>query len=89
MPNIMASVAEYEYSTIFINAQTGVPINTTLNEMGWKQGLTYIQVDNSTAVGVATKVFCQKKSNAMDMRFYCINGRIEQGQFLVFWRPGP
>ena len=25
----------------------------------------------------------------MDMRFYWINDRIEQGQFRVFWRPGP
>ena len=25
----------------------------------------------------------------MDMRFYGINGRIEQGQSRVFWRPGP
>ena len=25
----------------------------------------------------------------MDMRFYLINNRIEQGQFHVFWRQGP
>ena len=24
----------------------------------------------------------------MDLCFYCINDRIEQGQFRVFWRPG-
>ena len=55
MRNIMASVAETEYGTIFINAQTSVHIHTTLNEMGWKQGPTAIQVDNFTAVGIATK----------------------------------
>ena len=37
MHNIMASAAEAEYGTIFINAQTDVPIRTTLNEMGCNQ----------------------------------------------------
>ena len=57
MRNIMLSAAETEYGTIFINAQTAVPIRTTLNEMGWKQGPRSIQVENSTAVGIATKYF--------------------------------
>ena len=89
MRNIVASAAEAEYVTIFINAQTDVPIRTTLNEMGWKQGPTSIQFDNSTAVGIATKEFRQNKSKAMDMQFYWINNRIEQGKFRVFWRPCP
>ena len=89
MRNIMASEYEVEYGTIFVDAQTVVPIRTTLHEMGWKQGPTTIQVENSTAVGIATKEFRPKTSNAIDMRFYWINDRIEQGQFRVFWRPGP
>ena len=80
----MASASDAEYSTIFVNEQTSVPIRTTLNEMGWKQGPTAIQVDNSTAVGIATKDFFQNKSKAMDMRFYWIYDRIKQGQFRVF-----
>ena len=87
--NIMASAAKAEYGTIFVNSQTAVPIRTTLSEMGWKQGPTVIQVDNSTTVVIVTKEFFQKKSNSMDMRFYWINDRIKQGQFFVFWRPGP
>ena len=54
MRNIMASAAEAEYITIFVNAQTAVPIRTTLSEMGWPQGPTDTQVDNYTAVGIAT-----------------------------------
>ena len=57
--------------------------------MGWKQGPTAIQVDNSTAVGIATKEFLQNKYKAIDMRFYWINERIEQGKLRVFWRPAP
>ena len=79
MRNIMVSAAEAEYKTIFINTQTAVPINATLSEMGWKQGPTAIQMDNSTAVGIATKEFRHKKSKAMDMRFYWINDRIKLG----------
>ena len=67
MHNNMASAAEAEYGTIFINAQTVVPIRTTLSEMGWPQGPTAIQIENSTVVGIATKEFRQKKSEAMDM----------------------
>ena len=63
MRNIMASVAEVEYGTIVINAQTYVPIRTTLNEMGWKKGPTDIQVDNSTAVGISTKEFRQRNQS--------------------------
>ena len=55
MQNIMASAAESEYGTIFVNAQTAVPIRTVLSEMRWTQGPTAIQVDNSIAVGIATK----------------------------------
>ena len=84
MRNIMASAAEAEYGTIFINAQTAVPIRTTLSDMGWPQGPTAIQVNNSTVVGIATKEFRQKKSKAMDMRFYWMNNKTKQGQFRVF-----
>ena len=44
MRNIMESASEAEYGTILINAQTNMPIYTTLNEMGWKQGPTAIKV---------------------------------------------
>ena len=75
--NIMASAAEAEYGTIFIILQTAVTTRTTLNVMDWKQGPTAIQVENSTAVGIATKDFRQNKSKAMDMRLYWIKDRIK------------
>ena len=55
MRNIMASAAETEYGTIFVNAHTAVSIRTTLTEMGWKQGPTAIQVENYIVVGIAIK----------------------------------
>ena len=61
MRNIMASVAEAKYGTIFVNYQISVPNRTTLTEMRRKQVPTAIQVDNYTAVGIATKEFRQNK----------------------------
>ena len=73
----MALAAETEYGTILVNAQTSVPIRTTLTRMEWKKGPTAIQVDNSTAVGIAKKEFRQKKSKATEMRFYWIDYMFE------------
>ena len=56
--------------------------------MNWPQPPTPIQVDNSTAVGIANETIKQKISKAMDMRFYWVIDRIKQGQFKVYWRPG-
>ena len=61
MRNVIASVAEAEYGTMFINAQQAITIRTTVTEMGWPQGTTPIQAQNSTAVGIATKAIHQKK----------------------------
>jgi len=49
---------------------------------------TPIVVDNSTAAGIANKTLKQRRSKAMDMRFYWVQDRIEQKQFLVYWRQG-
>jgi hypothetical protein len=44
--------------------------------------------DNSTAAGIATDTVKQKRSKAIDMRFYWIRDRVRQGQFLVYWSKG-
>ena len=43
---------------------------------GWKQVTTYIQVDNSTALGIEKKESHQKKSKEMDMQLYWKNNII-------------
>ena len=86
--NIMASAAESEVGALFVNAQDIVPIRTTLIELGHPQPPTPIQTDNSTAAGFANDTIKQKRSKAMDMRFYWLKDREQQGQFRIFWRPG-
>jgi hypothetical protein len=56
--------------------------------MGHPQPVTPMQVDNSTANGILTGTVKQQRSRAMDMRFYWMKDRTQQGQFNVFWAPG-
>ena len=86
--NFMASSAEAELGLLLVNAQDASPIRTTLIEMNHPQPPTPIQVDNSTAVGIANEAIKHGMSNAMDMRFYWIWCRINQDQFIVYWKPG-
>ena len=88
MRNVMGSAAEAEIGSSYTNGQEAIPIRTTLEEMGHPQPPTPMQVDNSTAEGFANDTIKQKRSKAIDMRFYWIKDRTRQGQFLVYWRPG-
>ena len=56
--------------------------------MGHPQPPTPVQVNNSTALGIATGPIKQRKSKAMDMRFYWIRYRSNQDQFNIYWKPG-
>jgi hypothetical protein len=88
MKNVLASAAESECGALHLNAKEACEICTALHEMGHPQPPTPIQVDNSTAAGIANNSVKQKRSKAMDMRFYWIQDRIKQDQFRVFWNRG-
>jgi hypothetical protein len=60
----------------------------TLEELDHPQPATPMRTDNSTADGIMNKTVKQKQSKSMDMRFYWLQDRVEQGQFRVFWAPG-
>jgi hypothetical protein len=47
-----------------------------------------IKTDNSTASGNANNTLKQRKSRAMDMRFYWIHDRVKQNQSIIYWQPG-
>jgi hypothetical protein len=67
---IVASVAEAEYAAIFINAQMGVIIRMTLEELGKPQGPTPIYTDNQCAQQIASDTITLPKSKSMVMRFH-------------------
>ena len=84
----MSAASEAELGALFFNMKDAIPFRVALEEMGHPQPPTPIVVDNSTAAGVANKTVKQRRSKAMDMRFYWVQDRIEQKQFLVYWRKG-
>jgi hypothetical protein len=86
--NVMASAAEAEVGGLFVDDQDAVPIRTTLEELNHPQPPTPIKTDNSTASGIANNTLKQRKSRAVDMRFYWIRDRVKQNQFIIYWRPG-
>ena len=88
MKNVLASAAEAELGACFFNMADAVPIRTALEEMGHPQPPTHVVTDNSTASGIANKTVKQRRSKAVDMRFYWVQDRILQKQFLVYWRKG-
>jgi hypothetical protein len=89
MRNILASAAKAKIGALFLKGQEALPIRVTLAELGHPQPPTPMQTDNSTAAGFAKDTIKQKRSKAIDMRFYWIKDRVQQKQFLVYWRPGP
>ena len=52
---ITSSAAETEFGTVFINAKEAVPIRTALEETRWPQLPTPVQVDSTTADGIANR----------------------------------
>ena len=56
--------------------------------MGHPQPPTPIQADNACAVGIANDTVKQKRSKAIDMRFYWVRDRVRQNQFIIYWQKG-
>ena len=88
IPNVMSSVQESETGMGFLNARDAVPLITTLNEMNHQQGPVPIQFDNLASTGILNDTVAQRRSKAMDMRFYWLRDRAAQKQFHIFWRKG-
>ena len=84
----MGSAAEAEIGATYISNQEAVLIRTLLQELGHLQPVTPIQADNSTADGFSNDTIKQKRSKAIDMRFYWIHDHTSQGQFIIYWHPG-
>ena len=88
LKEIVSSAAEAELAGLFHNAKEACPIRICLEELGHPQPATPIVTDNSTAVGIANDTIKQKRSKAIDMRFYWVRDRVHQKQFTILWRKG-
>ena len=77
----MSSAAEAEIGAGFIAAQESIPMRQCLEELGYKQLLLLIKIDNTTAVGFMTDSIKPKKTRAIDMRYHWVLDREAQHQF--------
>jgi hypothetical protein len=86
--SVMSSAAEAEIGALFMNAKAIVPLRITCEELGHIQPATPMRTDNNTAEGIMNGTIKQNRSKAIDMRFYWLKDRVEQGQFRIYWEPG-
>jgi hypothetical protein len=84
---VVASAAEAEIGALFLNAKEGVNIWNILKEMGHPQPATSMQTDNTTAHGILRGTCKQQRRIAINMRFYWVRDRAQQGQFDIGWGP--
>ena len=84
----MSSATEAEISALYIMSREAVYMRIVLDELGYKQPPTPLQIDNSMADGEVNVKIQPKLTKAMDMRFHCIRDREYQEQFCIYWRPG-
>jgi hypothetical protein len=66
----MSSSAEAEIGEVFIDAKEGAVLRTTLEELGHPHPPTPMETYNTTATGYISETIKQKRTKAMDMRFY-------------------
>jgi hypothetical protein len=84
----MSSAAEAEIGAVFLNAKEGTVLCTTLEELVRPRPQIPLQNDNTTSTGYSNGKIKQKRTRAVDMRFYWVKDRVKQGQFHVYWGPG-
>jgi hypothetical protein len=66
----MASAAEVELGTLFLNAQEAKVIRLVLEELGHPQPPTPIHIDNTTNDGIVNNTIKQQRSGDLEMRYF-------------------
>jgi hypothetical protein len=85
---VLSSATEAKLGALFDNCKDASPFRITLDELGHPQSATRANTDNSCAAGIANDNVKQRRSKAIDMRFYWVKDRVRQGQFLIYWARG-
>ena len=86
--HVVASAAECETVTLFINCQTVIVIRTTAMELGHEQPATPTQVKNTTTCNYVYDTLQQKQSKSFDMKLHWLRDRTNRNQFHVYWAKG-
>jgi hypothetical protein len=88
MRNVLASATEAKVGALFYNCQEACMLRTTLDEMGHPQPATPVQTDNACAEGIINDTVKQRRSKAMDMRFYWVRDRARLSHFIGIGKKG-
>jgi hypothetical protein len=88
LKHVASSAAEAEIGAAFVNFKEAIPIRITLEEMGHPQPPTPVTLDNTTAVGFANQKIKQRRTKAIDMRYYWLQDQDAQKHFNFRWEKG-
>ncbi len=85
---IVASTAEAEIGTLFLNCKEGMIFCLTLEELGHPQPETTIHCNNATADGIANNTVKQQQLGSMEMQYFWVCDKVAQDAYNVKWHPG-
>jgi len=85
---VVGAASEAEIAASYVNTRKAIPFRIALLEMGHPQATTPLETDNDTAYGILTSTIIPKRSKAIDMRFFWLWDRENQGQFKLYWCKG-
>eukprot|EP00804_Cyclotella_cryptica_P007211 CCRYP_009751-RB/>CCRYP_009751-RB protein AED:0.29 eAED:0.25 QI:0/-1/0/1/-1/1/1/0/612 len=85
---VVASAAEAELGSLFLNCKEGKIQRLILEELGHQQPPTPVHCDNATATGIANDTVKKQRSRSMEMRFFWVTDQVQQRYFDVRWQPG-
>ena len=71
-----------------MNAQLAAPARAALEELGRPQPPAPAKAGSAAASGATNGAAKQQRGKAIDMRFYWLKDRVEQGQSKIFWESG-
>ena len=84
----MSSAPEAEIAAAFLTVKDAMPMQTVLFEMGHAQPATPLHTDNCTAHGFLNETTKQKRTKAIDLRFWWLAHRARLNHFSIHWSPG-
>ena len=83
MSNIMSAAMEAKVGAVFLVTRDTCSMQVTLKELGHPQSPIPLKVDNTTAVGFASRRIYHKRSKAINTRFHWMCDQVKQDQFAV------
>ena len=88
LKSVVGAASEAEIAASYANTRKAIPFRIALLKMGHPQATTLLETDNDTAYGILTSTIIPKRSKAIDMRFFWLWNRKNQGQFKLYWYKG-